>query len=68
MELWKDILIGKNEWIAPLIDASLTIDSAGFYKDYELGIVKMMFKIGIAAFDTPFVYWARSWKVAGTER
>lgn len=38
---FKNILIGKNEWITPLIDASLTIDSVGFYKDYELGIVKI---------------------------
>lgn len=30
----------------------------------ELGLVKMMFKVGIAAFDTPFVYWARSWKTS----
>ena len=34
----------------------------------ELGIVKMMFKIGIAAFDTPFVYWARSWNNVGGDR
>ena len=38
---FKNILIGKNEWIAPLIDASLTIDSAGYYRDYELGIIKI---------------------------
>jgi len=29
----------------------------------QLGIVKYGFKIFIAAFDTPFIYWARSWKV-----
>ena len=28
----------------------------------QLGLAKMAFKIGIAAFDTPFIYWARSWK------
>ncbi len=27
----------------------------------ELGAVKYMFKVFIAAFDTPFIYWARSW-------
>jgi uncharacterized integral membrane protein (TIGR00697 family) len=27
----------------------------------KLGIVKYLFKIAIAAFDTPFIYWARSW-------
>ena len=28
----------------------------------QLGMVKFGFKIFIAAFDTPFIYWARSWK------
>ena len=28
----------------------------------QLGIVKFGFKIFIAAFDTPFIYWARSWQ------
>jgi uncharacterized PurR-regulated membrane protein YhhQ (DUF165 family) len=27
-----------------------------------LGLAKMLFKVAIAAFDTPFIYWARSWK------
>lgn len=27
----------------------------------QLGAVKYGFKIAIAAFDTPFIYWARSW-------
>ncbi len=27
----------------------------------QLGIVKYGFKLAIAAFDTPFIYWARSW-------
>lgn len=27
----------------------------------QLGIVKYGFKVFIAAFDTPFIYWARSW-------
>jgi len=38
---YNNILIGKNKWMKPLIDASLTIDSVGFYKNYELGIVKI---------------------------
>ncbi len=29
----------------------------------NLGLAKMVFKIGIAAFDTPFIYWARRWSV-----
>ena len=37
----------------------------------QLGIVKYGFKLAIAAFDTPFIYWARSWrhddKKAGAE-
>ncbi|MFQ5634826.1 MAG: queuosine precursor transporter [Gammaproteobacteria bacterium] len=27
----------------------------------QLGAVKYVFKLAIAAFDTPFIYWARSW-------
>lgn len=27
----------------------------------QLGLVKYVFKIAIAVFDTPFIYWARSW-------
>jgi uncharacterized integral membrane protein (TIGR00697 family) len=27
----------------------------------QLGLVKYAFKIFIAAFDTPFIYWARNW-------
>lgn len=38
---YNNLLIGKNEWVSPLIDASLIIDSVGFYKNYELGIVKI---------------------------
>jgi len=38
---YNNLLIGKNEWVSPLIDASLVIDSVGFYKNYELGIVKI---------------------------
>ncbi len=34
-------MIGKNEWMAPLIDASLTLDSVGYYKNYELAIIKI---------------------------
>jgi len=28
----------------------------------QLGLVKYGFKIAIAAIDTPFIYWARSWR------
>ena len=28
----------------------------------QLGLVKYVFKVGIAAIDTPFIYWARSWE------
>tara|TARA_B100000965_G_scaffold238187_1_gene199660 strand:+ start:584 stop:1726 length:1143 start_codon:yes stop_codon:yes gene_type:complete len=38
---YNNLLIGKNEWVMPLIDASLVVDSVGFYKSYELGIVKI---------------------------
>ena len=27
----------------------------------QLGFAKYGFKVFIAAFDTPFIYWARSW-------
>lgn len=29
----------------------------------ELGLVKYAFKVAIAAIDTPFIYWARSWNM-----
>jgi|TARA_Y100000310_G_scaffold340204_1_gene435195 hypothetical protein len=29
----------------------------------ELGLVKYVFKVFIALFDTPFIYWGRSWSV-----
>jgi len=29
----------------------------------ELGIAKYLFKVIIALVDTPFIYWARSWKI-----
>ena len=72
---------GKHLWLRNNLStmASQTIDTAIYsfvvwwgvvdlQTAIELGIVKMLFKIGIAAFDTPFVYWARSWKVAGAEK
>jgi uncharacterized integral membrane protein (TIGR00697 family) len=31
----------------------------------QLGAVKYGFKLAIAAFDTPFIYWARTWERAG---
>tara|TARA_B100001250_G_scaffold317919_1_gene280414 strand:+ start:1321 stop:2463 length:1143 start_codon:yes stop_codon:yes gene_type:complete len=38
---YNNLMIGKNEWMAPLIDASLTLDSVGYYKNYELAIIKI---------------------------
>ncbi len=29
----------------------------------QLGLAKYVFKLFIAAFDTPFIYWARNWRV-----
>ena len=29
----------------------------------QLGLAKYVFKVFIAAFDTPFIYWARNWDV-----
>jgi len=29
----------------------------------QLGLAKYVFKVFIAAFDTPFIYWARGWDV-----
>jgi len=31
----------------------------------QLGLAKYVFKLCIAAFDTPFIYWARGWTVPG---
>ena len=38
---YNNLMIGKNEWMSPLIDASLTLDSVGYYKNYELAIIKI---------------------------
>ena len=69
---WTD---GKHLWLRNNLStmASQTIDTTLYslvvwwgVVDLEtaiqLGLAKMAFKIGIAAFDTPFIYWARSWK------
>ena len=66
---------GKHLWLRNNLStmASQTIDTTIYslvvwwgVVDLEtaiqLGLAKMAFKIGIAAFDTPFIYWARSWK------
>ena len=66
---------GKHLWLRNNLStmASQTIDTTLYslvvwwgVGDLEtaiqLGLAKMAFKIGIAAFDTPFIYWARSWK------
>ncbi len=66
---------GKHLWLRNNLStmASQTIDTTLYslvvwwgVVDLEtaiqLGLAKMAFKRGIAAFDTPFIYWARSWK------
>ena len=66
---------GKHLWLRNNLStmASQTIDTTLYslvvwwgVVDLEtaiqLGLAKMAFKIGIAAFDTPFIYWAKSWK------
>lgn len=37
---------------------------------FQLALAKYVFKVFIAAFDTPFIYWARGWDVphAATDR
>ena len=63
---------GKHLWLRNNLStmASQTIDTTLYslvvwwgVVDLEtaiqLGLAKMAFKIGIAAFDTPFIYWAR---------
>jgi hypothetical protein len=65
---------GKHLWLRNNLStmASQTVDTTLYalvvwwgVVDLEqainLGLAKMVFKIGIAAFDTPFIYWARSW-------
>ena len=66
---------GKHLWLRNNLStmASQTIDTTLYslvvwwgVVDLEtaiqLGLAKMAFKRGIAAFATPFIYWARSWK------
>jgi uncharacterized integral membrane protein (TIGR00697 family) len=33
----------------------------------QLGLAKYLFKLVIAGFDTPFIYWARNWRVPSVE-
>ena len=67
---------GRHLWLRNNIStmASQTVDTTLYalvvwwgVVDLEqaisLGLAKMVFKIAIAAFDTPFIYWARSWSV-----
>jgi uncharacterized integral membrane protein (TIGR00697 family) len=67
---------GKHLWLRNNLStmASQTIDTllysfvvwwgvVDLQTALQLGVVKYGFKIFIAAFDTPFIYWARSWKV-----
>lgn len=35
----------------------------GFQTALQLALAKYFFKVIIAALDTPFIYWARSWDV-----
>ena len=71
----KDWTDGKHLWLRNNLSTmvSQTIDTALYslvvwwgVVDLEtaiqLGVAKMAFKIGIAAFDTPFLYCARTWK------
>ncbi len=71
IKTWTD---GKHLWLRNNLStmASQTVDTTLYalvvwwgVVDLEqainLGLAKMVFKIGIAAFDTPFIYWARSW-------
>ncbi len=65
---------GKHLWLRNNLStmASQTIDTllyslvvwwgvVDLQTAIQLGLVKYAFKIFIAAFDTPFIYWARSW-------
>ena len=69
---WTD---GKHLWLRNNLStmASQTIDTSIYSlvvwwgivdlnTAIQLGLAKMLFKVAIAAFDTPFIYWARSWK------
>jgi len=71
----KDWTQGKHLWLRNNLStmASQTIDTTLYSlvvwwgvvdltTAIELGLAKMAFKIGIALFDTPFIYWARSWR------
>ena len=64
---------GKHLWLRNNLStiASQTIDTSiyslvvwwgvvDFNTAIQLGLAKMIFKVAIAAFDTPFIYWARS--------
>ena len=73
---WKRVTNGKHLWLRNNLStiASQTIDTSiyslvvwwgvvDFNTAIQLGLAKMLFKVAIAAFDTPFIYWARSWKI-----
>ena len=67
---------GKHLWLRNNLStmASQTIDTTIYsfvvwwgivdlVTAIQLGLAKMVFKIAIAAFDTPFIYWARNWSI-----
>ena len=67
---------GKHLWLRNNLStmASQTIDTTIYslvvwwgvvdlVTAIQLGLAKMVFKVGIAAFDTPFIYWARNWTI-----
>jgi len=77
---WKRLTNGKHLWLRNNLStmASQTIDTSIYSlvvwwgvvdlnTAIQLGLAKMLFKIAIAAFDTPFIYWARSWKEKNNE-
>ncbi|MDH3976899.1 MAG: queuosine precursor transporter [Gammaproteobacteria bacterium] len=72
---------GKHLWLRNNLStmASQTIDTliysfvvwwgiVDLQTAIQLGLVKFGFKIFIAAFDTPFIYWARSWNRPNSEQ
>ena len=41
--------------------------TVGLAEALKLGCFKYAFKLVIAVMDTPFIYWARAWDVAGKD-
>ena len=72
---------GKHLWLRNNLStmASQTIDTTIYsfvvwwgivdlVTAMQLGLAKMVFKIAIAAFDTPFIYWARNWSIKDSDK